>query len=725
MTFISRINPLAICVYLMVTIAAVYIAYRNRKGCSDKACLDKTIADGLNYAGKESIAGESFVTRRKSIADSVSVQLTTLGHTSISKNFSGFVSSKAIQWFLFAAILLSGCLVRVFDLAGFPAGLHQDEASIGYEAYSLANFGVDRNGYSYPVYPITYGCGGGSPLMIYLNALSSKLFGSSVTVLRGTTAFFGCLTLVLFYLILRKLWNNKVALFGMFVLAFNPWHIMLSRWSLDSNTMPFWLCLATLVFIHATDTHKTLHYSIAAGLYALCLYSYGSANIIVPLNILLICTYCIKKKVLKPAQLIPSAIAFIIVSSPLILFYAINYLGLPEIQIGPFSVEKFTSNRIGNVFIALDKTFPSALWSNFKYLILSMTTGGSNESIVNFIPGFSTLFEFTFPVTFLGIGVSCYNIFKKGSLATLSNRETEVHPADLSDTEVEIHPANLSDTEVEIHPADLSDTEERGTSFQRDAIIMSLLFSSAFFALIAESDINRLVMIYIPLIYFMVVGFVFIYRHSKVLFGASSLVLAISCLLFVNSYFTEYNDISSYIFMPGLGEATQYANELCKDSSEKFPESSIIVSKDNASAPYMITLFYTKESPIVFNDTVIYEDDSAEFRMASSFDNFIFGLPDDLSNEIDTVAEAVVKANNSADAETVATANNSADAETVATANNSADAESATTSNAIGLINGDRLAGNIYVVSSRQKSAFNPETCSITEFGNYAVIAGK
>ena len=68
----------------------------------------------------------------------------------------------------FFLVFALGCFLRFYHLTTLPDGLNQDEASIGYEAFSLAFYGVDRYGNPFPVYPITWGSGGGSPLLIYL-----------------------------------------------------------------------------------------------------------------------------------------------------------------------------------------------------------------------------------------------------------------------------------------------------------------------------------------------------------------------------------------------------------------------------------------------------------------------------------------------------------------------------------------------------------------------------
>ena len=79
--------------------------------------------------------------------------------------------SDATTYFIFALIMIAACLLRLYKLGDIPYGLQQDEASIGYDAFCLANYGIDRNGYHWPVYPITWGCGGGSPLLIYMYAV--------------------------------------------------------------------------------------------------------------------------------------------------------------------------------------------------------------------------------------------------------------------------------------------------------------------------------------------------------------------------------------------------------------------------------------------------------------------------------------------------------------------------------------------------------------------------
>lgn len=42
-------------------------------------------------------------------------------------------------------LLIVGMLIRVIGLANMPNALNCDEASAGYEAFSILNYGIDRN----------------------------------------------------------------------------------------------------------------------------------------------------------------------------------------------------------------------------------------------------------------------------------------------------------------------------------------------------------------------------------------------------------------------------------------------------------------------------------------------------------------------------------------------------------------------------------------------------
>lgn len=518
-----------------------------------------------------------------------------------------------------ALLLIFGAFLRMWNLTGLPDGLQQDEASIGYEAFCLAGYGIDRNGYHWPVYPITWGSGGGSPIMIYLNVLTTKLFGSRIFSIRMVPAFLGTLTLLLFFLLLNKAFGRRCALTGLAVLALTPWHIILSRWSLDSNTMPFWQLLALFALVQAICAGTAEHsrrqtglYLLAAFFFGICLYSYGSANVVIPLTLLFVCIRLLRTKRIRIGQLAGCFAVFVITCLPLALFYAVNFFGVPEIAASWISFPKFTSSHFGSVFVTFDRTLPSTLLHNLKDLLLMLTVGIPGEVSWNAMPGYWTLYCFTFPVMFAGI---------------LFGRRTAEKEA----------------------PAAQAANDVLGA-----ALLSALLFS-----LFIQQDINRDVLLFLPLVYWYVMGLRFLYlamtkgvalkepetgsgASAKAASKAASKAAALPALLslvllfggfvsFARDYYGgEYNKVAASDFMPGYGDAMILATELAEKKGEA---STVYSTYDLVASPFMLTLYYNKCDPYEFMDTVVYKDPEAEFRVASSFGRYVFGLPGTTSSE--------------------------------------------------------------------------------------------
>src|SRR5579863_10533786 len=62
------------------------------------------------------------------------------------------------RW-LFLCILAVGLAVRLFRFGQVPPGLGQDEAAIGYDAFALLHYGIDRSGFHNPVMFVSWGSG--------------------------------------------------------------------------------------------------------------------------------------------------------------------------------------------------------------------------------------------------------------------------------------------------------------------------------------------------------------------------------------------------------------------------------------------------------------------------------------------------------------------------------------------------------------------------------------
>ena len=153
---------------------------------------------------------------------------------------------------LFWLILAIGIFARVFRFGLVPDGINQDEAFAGYEAWALLNYGIDTAGYHNPVYLTAWGSGMNA-LESYLMMPFIALFGLKVWVIRLPQLIVSCMSLWVAYLLVRRTVNERAGLTAMFMLVICPWHIIMSRWGLESNLAPGFLLFGLYFFVRALD----------------------------------------------------------------------------------------------------------------------------------------------------------------------------------------------------------------------------------------------------------------------------------------------------------------------------------------------------------------------------------------------------------------------------------------------------------------------------------------
>ena len=240
------------------------------------------------------------------------------------------------------ALLCLGAVLRLLGLGFFPPGLNQDEASTGCDAWALLVSGMDRNGDSWPVLFTSWGSGQNA-LYAYVLLPLLALLGRSVTVLRLPAALLGTLSLFLIWRMGRRHGGPVMGLCALGLLALDPWHLLISRWALESNLLPFCLLLGVYFLDLALDGRPWCILPAAAAL-ALGLYAYGTAFLFLPLFLLPCCLLLLRRRF--PVLPFLAALGlFILLALPVFLCNLRNLLGMDSGKLLCFTLPRLTQTR--------------------------------------------------------------------------------------------------------------------------------------------------------------------------------------------------------------------------------------------------------------------------------------------------------------------------------------------------------------------------------------------
>ncbi|KKT66875.1 MAG: hypothetical protein UW60_C0017G0007 [Candidatus Woesebacteria bacterium GW2011_GWA2_44_33] len=188
---------------------------------------------------------------------------------------------RSIYKILLPAILLLALFLRVLWLDKYPVGFTQDEAGLGYDAYSIAKTGKDMWGETLPLTLRSFG-DYKLPLYSYLAIPSVSIFGLNEFAVRLPGAIFGTLAILACYLMVKKLSENEnLAIYSALFLTLSPWHISLSRGAFEANLTTFFIPLGVWGFLEGMKNSKMM--MLAAVLFGLNLFAYHPARLFTPL----------------------------------------------------------------------------------------------------------------------------------------------------------------------------------------------------------------------------------------------------------------------------------------------------------------------------------------------------------------------------------------------------------------------------------------------------------
>jgi 4-amino-4-deoxy-L-arabinose transferase-like glycosyltransferase len=458
-----------------------------------------------------------------------------------------------------------GLLLRTILFGAIPPGLNQDEAAAGYEAYSLLLTGKDKWGNIWPGYFIAWGAGQ-NVLYSYLLLPVIHFFGLNTLSVRSINLIFGILSIPLLYQFTKNIFSKRVAYTVAFLIAINPWHIMLSRWALESNLLPFFTLLGFYTIDRALAFKASPRQRIFCLVpWAIALYAYGVFYLTLPVLFFLIFkTY--KDKILEHRnQWIAAILVFSVLISPIILFTLKNVIFRSDLffeKYLPFSIPLLTSTPLRNINPI----------SNIEFLL----NGFQDNNIWNHIPGVPSFYTIAFP--FLCIGIHL-----------LRNQKN---------------------------------------SPQQSKLLVSWLFSCLPLLFISSLNINRANSVFLPVMVISVIGFEAILKqfkdtHYRNLFKKIIIYwVLISSILFTANYFLFYSEKAYDAFNYGLESAFRTAK------TKALPSEKILIT-DAIKLPYVYILFFDRYSPANFQKFNHHSLDKDGIYKVQSFGRYYFN-PDNL-----------------------------------------------------------------------------------------------
>lgn len=495
--------------------------------------------------------------------------------------------------FLLGGLLLVNIFMHFFMLSQIPYGINVDEMGTGYDAWCIANYGVDRFLKSFPVYFINY-CDGQSALYTYLCALLIKLgLPLSVLTIRIPIALFSFLTLFYGIKIICLKYGKSLNLILVFTALYTvcPIFTTLHRMGFDCNLM---LGLST-VFLYslfsAIEKPSEKRYLISGFLAGLVLYTYALSYFILPIFLFGMLLYIIRIHKITWKQFFAFVIPLAILAFPLVLEQIVNMFDLSEIKLGFLTVTKMYRYR-GEEFV-LSSFFTNAV-NVFKGVFFH------DHLLFDTIPKYHTMYAFSVPFIFIGIAHHL-----RISFSSIRKREWNTAFPIILWTFTELFMGCFL-------------IEQPTRTYTLNGVFITLL---------------------ILLFDGILVTYQFLWKKSRKLayavLGTLIVAYTISFFSFATYYFTEYKEDTYLIqlFNNPLHEPLAY---LDSEVPEKTAEKTTYIG--NLDQTYIYYLSATLTSPYDYNRLEI-EDSQHLWEWTSAYKNFNFNLP----NTIDLNANYIIQ----------------------------------------------------------------------------------
>ncbi len=473
--------------------------------------------------------------------------------------------------------LCIGFLARLIGLGDIPGNgaLNQDEAYGGYEAWSMLNYGHDSRGYpNFPVYLKTWGAG-----MSLLPNVSMmpfiKLLDLTPLAIRLPQAILGCISLVVFYLLVSRVRGKDVGLVALFLLSIVPWHVMMSRWGLDCNFFPGFLLISIYFLVKSTERKIYLYLSMI--FFGLTFYTYAAPWVVLPFLITHLYIYIMRKNQLFKKKIFGlhtflCIFILLIFAIPIICLYLLNINLIHNISLPFFSVP-IISMRYNDVNFSFYKLL-IRLKAIYDLIIINQS-----DFLFQNSPSYKIGIYYKFSTPFFIIGIF-YEFIKQFNFSKNFKIQKLIFPY--------------------------------------SKIFLIWFFYAFILSLLIDVNIGRINIIHLTSVFFIAQGIVVFSMYFKRLisikFSISILVIVYiyNFFNFMQNYFTVYNKNFYDAFNGDLKQVVEYL----KNSGSVGK----IIHISNVSYPNL--LFYLKYPTDKYIKSANFVDDKSTVQHLLKFDNF-------------------------------------------------------------------------------------------------------
>ena len=310
------------------------------------------------------------------------------------------------------AVFALAIFIRSYKFGMIPYGFNQDEAMAALEGLTLSKYGTDHYGMSLPVYFTAWRGSQMNVLLSYIMIPFLKIFGVSIFTARLPALIFSLISLWVLYRFSYRLWGRNVALSILFVMALNPWQIMMSRWALEANLFPH-LILYGLYLLWLGIEKRKIHLFFSMIIFGTAMYSYGISYYAVPLLLLVLCIYllCIKK--IKFTTVMLCFVTYMAVAWPIFLMIYVNYTKHETINIGLMTIPFFENGqRMNDVLFFSEGNVYQQFISNF-FCVMNAAIFQNQDLLWNSIPKIGPMYFCTIPLFITGLVMMFKKYFSK------------------------------------------------------------------------------------------------------------------------------------------------------------------------------------------------------------------------------------------------------------------------------------------------------------------------